>query len=175
MAIRRSKRSVSSARLAQTARSLLDASALCAIASIDGNGRAYINTAYFAWSPALHVVWISEPRATHSRNIRANDSVAVAVYDSTQTWGRPDRGMQLFGSAREVEGSAADEAVATYASRFADYRDAEMAAYRPYVFRPRRIKLFHEPALGAGTFVTARVGRLGALLWERTEIYDSAS
>jgi uncharacterized protein YhbP (UPF0306 family) len=174
MAIERSKRPIAPARMARTARSLLDASPLCAIASVGGRGGAYLNTAYFAWSPDFELVWLSEPRARHSRNIHANGSVAIAVYDSRQTWGRPDRGIQLFGSAREVDGKAEDEAEALYAARFSRYRSGELGAYRFYRFRPRRLKLFDEGELGAGRFVTARVTRDG-LVWERTEIYRAAA
>ena len=175
MAIRRSKRRVGAARLSRAARAVLDASTLCALATVDRSGRAYVSIAYFAWTRAFDLVWISEPRATHSRNIRANGSAAIAVYDSTQTWGQQDRGIQLFGVAREAEGAAADDAANVYAMRFADYRDAEMDAYRLYVFRPGRVKLFDESELGAGTFVTARVGRDGDMAWVRTDVYDSTS
>lgn len=175
MAIRRSGRRVGAARLARAARALLDASTLCAIATVDARGRAYVNTAYFAWSNAFEIVWISEPGATHSRNIRARKAAAVAIYDSTQTWGQPDRGVQLFGFATEVAGALADAAAETYAERFADYRPDEMGAYRAYLFRPRRMKLFDERELGPGTFVTARLRAGGELVWERTEVYDAAS
>ncbi len=156
------------------ARRLLDASTLCAIASVAPGGRAHINTAYFAWSPEFDVVWLSEPGAKHSRNIRANETVAIAVYDSSQTWGKPDRGIQLFGAARQVEHAEAADAEATYAKRFRSYRETDLGAYRFYRFRPRGLKLFDERELGAGTFVTARVGRGGRLTWERTEIYRPA-
>jgi uncharacterized protein YhbP (UPF0306 family) len=171
MAIERSKRPIASARMARTARSLLDASTLCAIATVGSDGRAHVNTAYFAWSPTFELVWMSEPRARHSRNIRANASAAIAVYDSSQSWGRPDRGIQLHGSARE----AADEVDSTYAERFPDFRPGELGAYRFYRFRPRRLKLFDEQELGPGWFVTARVAAGGRLEWERTEIYRSAA
>ena len=173
MAIERSKRPVAPARLARTAGSLLDASPLCAIASVDGRGGAHVNTAYFAWSPDFEVVWLSEPRARHSRNVRANASVAIAVYDSRQSWGRPDRGIQLFGSARELTGKAVGEGEALYGARFRRYRPDKLSEYRFYRFRPRRLKLFDERGLGAGRFVTARVTR-GGLVWERTEIYRAA-
>jgi uncharacterized protein YhbP (UPF0306 family) len=171
MAIERSKRRVAAARLAATARRLLDASTLCAIATMGPGGPAHINTAYFAWGREFDLVWLSEPRAGHSRNIDANDSVAVSIYDSHQTWGKPDRGIQLFGSAEKVELAAAAEVEALYANRFPGYRRDDLGAYRFYRFRPRRLKLFDEPELGAGVFVTARVAAGGRLVWERTEIY----
>jgi uncharacterized protein YhbP (UPF0306 family) len=174
MTIERSTRPIAKARLATLARRLLDASTLCATATVSPGSRAHVNTAYFAWSDRFDLVWLSEPRAKHSRNIRASATVAVAVYDSNQSWGNPDRGIQLFGTAREVAGSAARDAERTYAKRFPDYRESEVSAYRFYRFRPRQLKLFDEDALGAGVFVTANVSR-GQLAWTRTEIYDGRS
>jgi uncharacterized protein YhbP (UPF0306 family) len=169
MPIQRSHKRLSSQRLADVARELLGAARLCAISTVGSSGRAYVNTAYFAWSESFDVVWISEPHARHSRNLRANDSAAIAVFDSRQTWGKPDRGIQLFGSARE----GGDDAERIYSARFPEYRREEMPAYRAYMFRPRRVKLFDERALGVATFVTARVVRDGTLTWERTERYRS--
>ena len=163
--ITRSQRRVSAARLRRVAEELLEASTLCAISTVSPRGRAHANTAYFAWAPDLRIVWVSEPRAQHSRNLRANPSAAVAVYDSSQTWGKPDRGIQLFGTARPGAGDA------VYAARFPEYDGFK--AYRAYELVPARVKLFDERALGEATFVTAQVGRDGGLTWERTEIYDA--
>jgi uncharacterized protein YhbP (UPF0306 family) len=174
MAIERSHRRLAAARITATARQLLEASTLCAVATVARSGRAHVNTAYFAWSRDFEIVWLSEPGATHSRNLRANPSTAIAVYDSGQTWGKPDRGIQLFGTAREVAGDAAEQAEALYGRRFPAYAKADLGAYRFYRFTPRRLKLFDEPALGAATFVTARVGPDGRLAWERTERYRAS-
>ena len=175
MAIRQSTRRVAEARIRTAAHELLGASTLCAIATVAARRRAHVNTAYFAWTLDLRVVWLSEPGAVHSRNLHANPSVAVAVYDSSQSWGKPDRGIQLFGSAREAGGRAARDAEAVYAGRFPEYSDSDVSAYRLYEMRPRAVKLFDERALGAGTFVTARVLGGGRLAWERTEIYAASS
>jgi uncharacterized protein YhbP (UPF0306 family) len=158
-------------RIAKATQRLLDASTLCSIATVTPAGRPHVATAYFAWTHELELVWISEPRARHSQNIGANGSAAIAVYDSGQTWGGRDRGVQLFGQARRVNGVAAEDAETLYAKRFASYRPHDLAAYRFYVFRPQRLKLFDERELGAGVFVTARVSRDRRLVWERTEIY----
>ena len=172
MGIERSKRAFSVRLMTEAAHGLLNASTLCAISTVSPRGRAHVNTAYFAWSPNFRIIWISHPQARHSRNLRADGTAAIAVFDSTQTWGRPDRGIQLFGIARKAEGAAAQGAEGIYGSRFPAFA-AEMPGYRPYVFLPRRIKLFDEPRLGAGVFVTAKVGARGKLAWARTETYRS--
>lgn len=170
MAIDRSRRTVSSRRITALVGSLLDASTLCAIATVTPRGEAYVNTAYFAWSPEFDLFWLSDPDAEHSGNLRANHAAGIAVYDSTQSWGGSDRGIQLFGSAREIRGSVARETERTYAARFPAYKPGELSGYRFYRFRPRRMKLFDEAVLGGGVFVTASV-RKGRVAWERTEIY----
>ena len=148
---------------------LLEASTLCAIATVSGT-RAHVNTAYFAWTPEYHVVWISDARSSHSRNLGKNSTAAIAVFDSNQVWGKEDRGVQLFGSARRAGGRALERARATYSGRFPAYTAEKLGGYDVYDFRPRRVKLFAEPELGAGSFVTAKVAADGALAWERTEI-----
>jgi len=160
--------------MAKLARSLLDASTLCAIASFSGR-QAHVNTAYFAWADDFRLIWLSEPGAKHSRNVRDNGSVAIAVFDSHQTWGTSDRGVQLFGSARELKGKQAEAAERAYAKRFPDYRREDNSAYAFYSLRPRRLKLFDERILGTGVFVTARVAADGGLSWERTEVYRATS
>jgi uncharacterized protein YhbP (UPF0306 family) len=167
--IERDARPVSAARISRLARSLLRASTLCAIATVSPGGRAHVNTAYFAFTGALEVVWVSAPRARHSRNVRERSTAAVAVFDSTQRWGRHDRGIQLFGTARELRGRAADDARRLYARRFRD-ADGLDPAYRYYRLRPARVKLFDEKKLGGATFVSARVSTRG-VRWERTERY----
>jgi uncharacterized protein YhbP (UPF0306 family) len=171
--IQRAREAISQMRLRTLARRLLNASTLCAISTVSGDGRAHINTAYFAWSPSFDIVWLSAPEAHHSRNLRRRPSVAIAVYDSAQKWGGSDRGIQILGSARELTGRSAREAERIYGRRFRRYARDELSAYRFYRLRPATLKLFHERELGGAKFVTARVTRGGTLRWERTESYVS--
>jgi nitroimidazol reductase NimA-like FMN-containing flavoprotein (pyridoxamine 5'-phosphate oxidase superfamily) len=163
---------MSAVRLRSIAKRLLGASTLCAISSVGPGGRAHINTAYFAWSSAFEIVWLSAPEARHSRNIRSHPAVAIAVYDSTQKWGGSDRGVQMFGTAHEVNPRDRRDAERLYGTRFKSYSGEELQAYRFYRFRARTLKLFHERELGGATFVTAKVARDGHLAWDRTETYE---
>jgi len=171
MPIERSSKHPPSSRLAAIARRLLDESKLCAIATVSSGGRAHINTAYFAWGTRYEIVWLSAPDATHSRNVRATGSAAVAVFRSTQTWGGSDRGIQVFGPARELRGPLSLEAERLYAKRFRAY-EGDLPAFRFYRLATRRMKLFDERALGGGTFVTVSVQRGGRVKWERTESFS---
>jgi uncharacterized protein YhbP (UPF0306 family) len=174
MGIRQFDRGVSAAELGSLARDLLAASALCAIATVSPDRDAHINTAYFAWTDLFDLVWLSEPAAKHSRNLGERSTAAIAVYDSGQTWGDSDRGIQLFGIAGAATGQTASKAEAIYAARFPGYRAVGAGAYLFYRFRPQLLKLFDETSLGSGVFVTARVTE-GALGWVSTEVYGPDS
>ena len=171
MTVKRLERPVSPDGLDALARALLRAAPLCAISTVSPGGRAHVNTAYFAWSDRFEIVWLSSPAARHSRNIEVSGTAAIAVFDSRQTWGDLDRGIQLFGAARRLRGRPADEARVLYAMRFREARDLDNEAYRYYTLRTRRMKLFDERKLGGATFVTARIGADGRPVWERTERY----
>ena len=147
----------------------MNASPLCSLATVSPGGRAHINHMYFAWSDRYEVVWVSDPDSLHSRNLTRNSSAAVTIYDSHQTWGRPDRGIQLFGIAKVTTGRASQNARHLYANRFRDY-DAEADDLPAYRFRPRTIKLFDERSLAGGTLATARVTPKG-LTWVKTEVW----
>ena len=147
----------------------MNAAPLCALSTISSGGRAHINHMYFAWSDRFQVIWISDPDSIHSRNLARNSSAAVTIFDSHQTWGKPDRGIQLLGTARVTAGKAALEARRVYGRRFRDY-DADADDLPAYRFRPRTVKLFDERAIAGGTLVTARVTPNG-LAWTKTEVW----
>jgi Pyridoxamine 5'-phosphate oxidase len=172
MPVRRSLRPVAVRRLENAAYALLDAVPLCAISTISPRGNAHVSTAYFAWNRRFEVVWLSSPSARHSRNIAARPSTAIAVYETGQRWGEPDRGIQLFGSSERVSRSGAADAETSYSERFRAYKPAGRGDYAFFRFRAVRLKVFDEAVLGGGTFVTAHV-RSGQLTWEMTEIYDA--
>ena len=147
----------------------MNASPLCSLATVSPGGRAHINHMYFAWDDKFSVFWISDPDSQHSRNLARTSSAAVTIYDSRQIWGRPDRGIQLFGTAAVANTRASQHARNVYEMRFRDY-DADSDDLPAYRFRPRTVKLFDERSLAGGTLVTAKVTRNG-LAWLKTEVW----
>jgi len=138
---------------------------LASFATVDPKGRSHINTAYFAWSDDWTIFFYSYPDSQHCRNLARHPSMAVAVFDSHQRWGHPDRGAQLFGRAGEASGPSARVAAAVYARRFPGFgawqtrleQDEGRFLLRPFSFRPRRAKIFNERSLGGGRFVEVRI------------------
>ncbi|TMC53914.1 MAG: pyridoxamine 5'-phosphate oxidase family protein [Chloroflexi bacterium] len=169
MTFERRARRFSSARLEVVARRLMGTSPLCSLSTVSYGGRAHINHMYFAFTDRFEVVWISDPDSIHSRNLVRNRSAAVTVYDSHQTWGKPDRGIQLFGTAGVTSGRVADAAHRVYGRRFRDY-DSEAEGLPAYRFKARTVKLFDERTLAPITLVSARVTRDG-LVWSKTEVW----
>jgi general stress protein 26 len=168
MTVERRARRFSSARLERVTLRLMNAAPLCALSTVSPGGRAHINHMYFASTGHFEVVWISDPDSIHSRNLARNPSAAVTIYDSHQTWGKPDRGIQLFGTAGVTAGRAERDAVRAYGNRFPDY-DPEDEGLPVFRFKARTVKVFDERTLAPVTFVTARVTRAG-LAWVKTEV-----
>ena len=144
---------------------LLAENVLCSMASITAEGRAHINTAYFSYTPDLKVYFFSHPNALHCQNIVSNPSMALAIFSSNQTWGSPDRGLQLLGMCKQVAGREVSEADKLYSKCFTEYATwkANLASdtlgldYQFYRFVTAELKVFDEKELGVGIFVVARV------------------
>ena len=148
----------------------MNAAPLCSLATVSPGGRAHVNHMYFAWTPGYELFWYSDRDSVHSRNLERSATAAITIYDSHQVNGRPDRGIQLFGTAGVVSGTAADEATRAYRRRF---RRVDPSAYTAYRFRARTLKLFDERDLAPGMLVTARVTGEG-LAWSKTEVTVTA-
>jgi uncharacterized protein YhbP (UPF0306 family) len=167
-------RPVARPRIERAAFGLLDASPLCAISTVAPRTTAHIHTAYFVWNRDFEIFWLSDPAARHSRNIRGRRSTAITVFDSHQVWGQPDRGIQLFGSTRQLPATEIARAESLYAVRFPGYATPDVRAYRFYRFRTERLKVFDEAVFGAGVFVTATIHSGQHLIWERTDVSSGA-
>ena len=159
-------RKFSSAQLERVAHRLMNASTLCALATVSPGGRAHVNHMYFACTRRHEVIWFSDRDSVHSRNLERDSTAAITIYDSHQVMGRPDRGIQLFGRANAAAGRAENEATRVYVRRFG----VDPSGYHAYLFRTRTVKLFDERSLAPAMLVTARVTPEG-LVWSKTEVW----
>jgi uncharacterized protein YhbP (UPF0306 family) len=158
---------ISPGRVRRSVFRLLTENVLCSMASITADNQAHINTAYFTYSSELKLYFLSHPNALHCQNVLRNSSVAIAIFPSNQTWGGPDRGLQLFGICRQATGREAKQAEKLYSQRFASYTTwkTNVAAEVPgheysfYCFVTTHMKLFDELEFGGGRFVLAKVKR----------------
>ena len=153
--------------VARAVRQVLAASPLCACSTVTGGAVAHVNIGHFACSDDLRLYLVSHPGSQHSINVRANGSMAIAVYTSAQPWGHHGLGLQLFGRCEEVATSEDIEARQVYAHRYPAYsnwaktlRHGDLAEeYRFYRFTPDRVKVMDEQVFGDAVLVVADIVR----------------
>src|SRR5215208_5768048 len=78
-------RRLSAARVERTLLRILKKNPLCAFATVTPDRRAHANTAYFAYSRAFEIYFLSHPESIHCRNVTSNSTMAIAVFESVQT------------------------------------------------------------------------------------------
>ncbi len=156
-------------RLRAAVLGILDANALCTMATRSAAGVVDINTAFYSFSEELELYFLSNPASAHCRNLAHTGQMAVAVCDSHQEWGATRAGLQLYGTGGPVPAGHCERARASYAARFPRYfdlvlragEDADAAtaldALRLYRFVPARIKILDEHEFGEEVYVMAAV------------------
>jgi len=140
---------------------------LCSMATVTPEGQAHINTAYFAYTKGLEFVFVSYPDSHHARNLQSNSSIAMTVFNSAQTWGRQDTGVQLFGTCRQAEKRLLGKMVSVYGQRYLGFakwkrqiekKEGEFPL-RFYQFVPRHATILDEREFGGGLFITVHLPR----------------
>lgn len=153
--------SISDGELNASLSDLLMANEVGALASTKGD-QAHINTAYFVYSSAMQLYFLSQPTDVHTGNIAANPSVAVAIWSTPEKWGENLQGIQIFGRCEELRlGSEMISAMALFVKRFpafksimkrpGEFRDG--VSSRMFVVRPNRARLLDEPRFGRRNYV----------------------
>jgi uncharacterized protein YhbP (UPF0306 family) len=153
---------VHSPELAEHAVSLcaiLDATPLCTIATVNPDGTAHANTAYFATDDMLNLYILSSPKTQHSDNVAARPRVSITIFDSSQAWGEPHAGVQIVGVCTQVARHAQSTVFTTYAARFPALRELaassdkmlERLESRFYGITVERVRLIDEHRYGAET------------------------
>lgn len=155
-------------RIAESAARILEASELCAMATIHGDNVSHINTAYFCYDNRLQFFFLSKASCVHSTNIATNPSMAIAIYDTHQPWDDWKTGIQLFGTCRITHSEEAKEATTLYKARFPDYAKwlhslgrAVASSRVPsfYIFIADRLKILDEEEFGEDRYVESCIVR----------------
>ncbi len=165
MAIRTITLPFSDNRVRRSLFEILRSNVLCSMATVTQAGRAHINTTYFGYSDKPELYFLSYPDSAHCKNLLRNSSMAMTVFRSAQIWGKPDTGLQLFGTCHEAKGRGAQKAESIYSLRFTGYgnwrsqiqKEEGTFRLRFYRFVPTEAKILDEKKFGAGTFVNVRL------------------
>ena len=158
----------SSIPLRSLVQGILNQVALCTMSTVNQDGTAHVNTAFFCADSEWRIFFISKRDAKHSKNIEARSSMGVAVFDTDQSWDDWKTGLQLFGTCAVARGRDALLAAKLYKKRFPAYaawlhalgRGVGYTGAAPFfMFIPDSLKLLHEEVLGEETFVTIALSR----------------
>ena len=142
---------------------ILDEIPTCTMSTVNQDGTAHINTALFCIDSEWRLFFTSSNDAKHSKNIVAQPSLAVAVFNSDQNWDDWKTGLQLFGTCTVPRDRDAHLADGLYRKRFPAYErwlhDLGQSVEHSnlnmfFMFVPRSVKLLHEEVLGDETFVS---------------------
>lgn len=156
------------AKVEASIRELLEAVALCSMATVSEDGSAHCNTAFFCKADLWRMFFVSHFRSRHVQNLEARPSMAWTVFDSTQQWGTALRGVQIAGRAKPAGLVDGTLGVTQYGARFPGFAASVLQTpvqqvlsgeYKFYVFEPSEFKLFDEPTFGEETYIRAEVIR----------------
>ncbi len=83
------------------------------LATVGEDGQPHAAALFYAYTPDLHLIFLSEPDTLHARYISEGAAVAVTIQADGQAWQRIT-GLQLHGWAQPAD----DAARAVYLARF---------------------------------------------------------
>ena len=147
---------------------ILDGVALCTMATVNQDGTAHVNTAFFCADSEWRMFFVSDENTRHSQNINERSSIALAVFRSDQDWDDWKTGLQLFGTCEIAQGGDAELGARLYKKRFSAYatwlqehgrevQDSGGPSF--YMLVPDSVKVLYEEVLGEETFVTIMLSR----------------
>ena len=137
---------------------------LWSMATVNKDGTSHINTAYFCFDEDFNFYFLTPPTSRHSLNLLNNNSIAVTVFSTDQSWGGgPMQGIQIFGTAKLTDPDNETLAYNTYGKRFAAFlewmnsmtvEEKSKVESKFYCLTPTSLKLFDEKTFGEETFIT---------------------
>jgi uncharacterized protein len=101
----------------QRIKKFLAAHTTLTLATVTGDGRPQAAPLFFAETDDLSLIFISEKKVRHSRNIAQNNNVAVTIYADGQPW-QSICGLQIEGTCVPLAGEAAQNARNIYLQKF---------------------------------------------------------
>src|SRR3990167_5669145 len=86
------------------AKDILEINIYCTLATSSHFGRPWAAPLYYALDDKYNFYFISKPHTLHSRHIKINPHIALAIFDSHQPEGIGN-GVQIAGKAYELKNS----------------------------------------------------------------------
>ncbi len=103
-------------QLADIARAIIDANRYMTIGSADENGLPWVSPVWFAPVERREFLWVSDPDATHSRNIAARPQVSIVIFDS-QVPISTGQAVYMTATAEQLEGPEIERGIEVFSHR----------------------------------------------------------
>ncbi|MEW5805704.1 MAG: pyridoxamine 5'-phosphate oxidase family protein [Patescibacteria group bacterium] len=112
----------------------------------------WIATVYYSFDKRLNLYFLSSEKTLHSKQIKQNPKVSVAIADSRQDIKKPKKGLQLYGLCKEISGAGKIKHALSLWKEFLSVDDPELSyenlrkglTGKIYKITPKRIKLFDQ-------------------------------
>jgi nitroimidazol reductase NimA-like FMN-containing flavoprotein (pyridoxamine 5'-phosphate oxidase superfamily) len=98
------------------ARAIIEENLYLVLGTADRDGRPWVTPVYYAPASPREFLWVSRPDATHSRNLEARKDVSIVIFDSSVPIST-GQGVYMSGTAEELSGEAAEEALEVFSRR----------------------------------------------------------
>jgi nitroimidazol reductase NimA-like FMN-containing flavoprotein (pyridoxamine 5'-phosphate oxidase superfamily) len=126
------------------ARAIIEENLYLVLGTADRDGRPWVTPVYYAPASPREFLWVSRPDATHSRNLEARKDVSIVIFDSSVPIST-GQGVYMSGTAEELSGEAAEEAIEVFSRRSLAHGGREWSPAD--VQAPAPLRLFRAAAM----------------------------
>lgn len=86
----------------EKAKEVIEHNRYMTVATSNGEGKPWISTVFFVYDALFNLYWVSDKKALHSRNIKANNHIAIVIFGPTPEDPAID-GVYFDAEAKELE------------------------------------------------------------------------
>jgi nitroimidazol reductase NimA-like FMN-containing flavoprotein (pyridoxamine 5'-phosphate oxidase superfamily) len=129
---------------AASARSIIDANLYMVLGTADQTGRPWVSPVYYAPADYREFFWVSDPEATHSRNLKVRHDVSIVIFDSSVPIGT-GQGVYMSAVANELTDDDREEGIEVFSRRSLAHGGHEWTLES--VQSPARLRLYRATAV----------------------------
>jgi nitroimidazol reductase NimA-like FMN-containing flavoprotein (pyridoxamine 5'-phosphate oxidase superfamily) len=129
---------------AAVARAIIDANLYMVLGTADQGGRPWVSPVYYAPEGYREFLWVSDPDATHSRNLGGRPELSVVIFDSSVPIST-GQAVYMSAIARELVGDERAGGIHTFSRRSLAHGGHEWTVKD--VQPPARLRLYQAVAV----------------------------
>jgi uncharacterized protein YhbP (UPF0306 family) len=118
---------------------IIDANLYMTLGTADAAGRPWVSPVYYAAAEYREFFWVSEPEATHSRNLATRPELSIVIFDSTVPI-NTGQGVYMAAVAEELTGAELERGIDLFSRRSQEHGGLPWT--REDVQPPARLRLY---------------------------------